>query len=414
MTAAPNPDWAAFRARFPVTERAVYLNTGWSGPSARHVVEAMIRRAEREAFDGPTSPDVRHEKALLVREARAALAGLIGCSGDELALMSTTTEGINLVLRGLGLGPGDEVLTCNMEHSSVMVPCYDLRRRAGVDVAVVRSSADETLVELAHLFERAMSPRTKLVVLSHISYNRGTRLPIERIISAAHEAGARVLLDGAQPVGQIAVDVRALDVDFYAFPVHKYVLGPDGAGALYVRPDLVERLAPLAVAHGASEYYDFEGHWTPNDTTMRKFEITTHSGPLLAGVVAATALLQETGMAAIESRLRALAGSLIEGLQRIPDVAIRGPLDPPLRSALVTFTVGEQDPNETCAALWQLARVVGRVVNDKRVRLSIAPFNNERDIDAALAAVEQLAARGLPPGALTAQQYKDLILEDDD
>jgi L-cysteine/cystine lyase len=407
-------DWPAFRARFPVTEHCVYLNTGWSGPSARDAVAAVAARAEREAFEGPTMPEVRHEKALLVRQARAAFAGLIGATPDDIALTSTTTEGVNVVLRGLGLGPGDEALTCNMEHSSVMVPCYDLRRRAGVDIAAVRSSAEESAEELARLFEQALTPRTKLVVLSHISYNRGTRLPVERIIRAAHAAGALVLLDAAQSVGQIEVDVRALDVDFYAFPAHKYVLGPDGVGALFVRPDLVERLEPLAVAHGASEYYDFEGHWTPHDTSMKKFEITTHSGPLLAGAVVAAVLLQSIGIPAIEARLRSLADRLIDGLQRIPGVALRSPLDPPLRSALVTFTIEGRDPNETCAALWQLRRVVGRVVNDKRVRLSVAPFNDESDIDAALDAVEHIATRGLPPDALTAQQYKELIAEEDD
>ena len=414
MTAGPAVDWSEIRSRFPVTERCVYLNTGWSGPSAREVVDTMARRAEREAFDGPTMPDVRHEKALLVRETRAAFAGLIGATADDIALMSTTTEGVNLVLRGLGLGAGDEVLTCNMEHSSVMVPCYELRRRAGVDVAVVRSSAEEPGDALSRLFEQAITSRTKLVVLSHISYNRGTRLPVERIIRAAHAAGALVLLDAAQSVAQIEVDVRALDVDFYAFPAHKYVLGPDGGGALYVRGDLVERLQPLAVAHGASEYYDFEGNWTPRDASMKKFEITTHSGPLLAGVIAATSLLQSIGIAAIEARLRALTDRLIDGLERIPGVALRSPLDPPLRSALVAFTVGDQDANETCAALWQLRRVVGRVVGDKRVRLSLAAFNNESDVDTALEAIEQLAARGLPPGAIGAEQYKELVAEDDD
>jgi len=115
-------DWAEFRARFPVTERCIYLNTGWSGPSSRATVRAMQERLEREAFDGPTSLDVRHEKALLVGKARAAFAALIGADEDEVALGYTTTEGVNTVLRGIGLGPGDEVLTCNLEHNSVMVP----------------------------------------------------------------------------------------------------------------------------------------------------------------------------------------------------------------------------------------------------------------------------------------------------
>jgi L-cysteine/cystine lyase len=306
------------------------------------------------------------------------------------------------------------VITCNLEHSSVIVPCYELGRQLGVEVKVVRSSAEEPMNELARLFEEAVSPRTKLVVISHISYNRGTRLPVERITGAAHGAGAFVLLDGAQSAGQIPIDVHALEVDGYSYPAHKYVLGPDGVGALYIRPELVERIAPSAVAHGASEYYDFEGHFTPVTASMRKFEMTTHSGPLLAGVGAAIGLLRDTGIDRIEARILELSTRLVDGLLRIRGAQVRSPLDPALRSGLVTFTVGDQDPNETCAALWQLRRVVGRVVNDKRVRLSVAAFNNEADVEAALGAIEQLATRGLPPGAMSAQQFKELVAEDDD
>lgn len=407
-------DWAAFRARFPVTERLVYMNTGWSGPSARQVVEAVRRRAEREAFQGPTTPEVRHEKALLVRRARAALAGLIGAREEEVALTYTTTEGINIILWGLGLGPGDELLTCDLEHSSVIVPCYEMRRRLGLEVRLVHSSGRETAEELARLFEEALGPRTRLVILSHISYNRGTRLPVERIVWAAHAHGAYVLVDGAQAAGQIPLDVHALGADFYSFPAHKYVLGPEGVAALYVRRELIERVEPLAVAHGAAQEYDFWGRYRPRLGSMKKFEMTTHSGPLLAGVLEAVRLLEETGLSAIEGRLLELADRLVRGLQAIPGVTLHSPLDRPLRSALVTFTVGDQDPNETCAALWTLQRVVGRVVGDQRVRLSLAPFNDESDVDAALEAVEHLARRGLPAGALTPRQYKELILEEDD
>ncbi len=408
------PDWEAFRSLFPVTERLVYMNTGWSGPSSRHVVEAIRSRAEREAYDGPTTLEIRHEKALIVREARSALARLIGVEAEQIALLNTTTEGVNIALRGLDLGPEDEILTCNLEHSSGMVPCYELRRQTGVTVTVLQSSAREPAEELAGLFEEAITSRTRLVVVSHVSYNRGTRLPMERIVRAAHEAGAHVLIDAAQSVGQMVVDVRALDADFYAFPAHKFVLGPDGVGALYVRPELVERVQPVAVAHGAAELFDYEGNYKPRLGSMRKLESSTHSGPLLAGVVEAVKLLRETGLPAVEPRILGLAGRLVEGLARIAGVAIESPLDGPLRSGLVTFTVREQDPNETCAALWQLKRVVGRVVNDQRVRLSLAPFNNEADVDAALEAVEQLASRGLPPDAISAEEYRRLMMEDDD
>jgi cysteine desulfurase/selenocysteine lyase len=147
---------------------------------------------------------------------------------------------------------------------------------------------------------------------------------------------------------------------------------------------------------------------------MRKFEMATHSGPVLAGVVEAARLLHETGLPDIEARLLALSSRLTEGLQRIQGVTIRGPLDPALRSALVTFTVADLDPNETAAALWQLRRIVGRVVNDKRVRLSLAIFNDESDVDAALEAIEQLARHGLPEGAMSREEYKRLEAEDDD
>jgi L-cysteine/cystine lyase len=349
-----------------------------------------------------------------VQEARAAFASLIGARARDIALLGSTTEGVNIVLRGLGLSPGDQVLTSNLEHSSVMVPCYELARQTGVEVKIARSPANETEDELAQLFEEEITTRTRLVVLSHISYNRGTRLPVERIVEAAHAAGALVLLDGAQSAGQLALDVPSLGADFYAFPAHKYVLGPDGAGALYIRPELIERVQPMAVAHGAAEAYDFDGNFTPDTASMRKFEMATHSGPVLAGVVEAARLLHETGLPDIEARLLALSSRLTEGLQRIQGVTIRGPLDPALRSALVTFTVADLDPNETAAALWQLRRIVGRVVNDKRVRLSLAIFNDESDVDAALEAIEQLARHGLPEGAMSREEYKRLEAEDDD
>lgn len=408
-------DFAAVRSAFPVTERCVYLNTGWAGPSSRAVVEAMTRRAEREAYDGPQSIDVRHEKALLVRGARERVARLIGADADEVALLYTTTEGVNTVIRGLGLGPGDEIITCNLEHNAVMVPAYVSRMRDGTAVRVLRfPSSDETAASIAETFEREMTPATKLVVLSHVSWNRGTRLPMRDICDAAHRRGALVCVDAAQSAGHIAFGVHEMGCDFLALPGHKWLLGPAGAAFFYVRRDLIERLQPLAVVHGANRSYDYRGNFEYANDTIHKFELTTHSGPVLAGLGASLELFGRTGMPEVEQRCLALADRFVAGLLRIDGVRITSPLHPSVRTGIVTWQVAALDPHQVAAALWQLDRIAVRVCNDARVRACFHVFNDESDVDRTLAAVRQLARHGLPPGTPSPDEWKSRLLEAED
>lgn len=388
---------AAPQRTFPIRERCVYLNTGWSGPSSTEVVEAMRLRAEREAFDGPTSPDVRYEKAEIVRGVRARAARLIGADIDEVALLNTTTEGMNTALRGLGLGPGDEVMVCNLEHNAVMVPAYYARLREGFAVNVVRlPSTDETASSILDEFERAMTPGTKLLVLSHVSWNRGTRLPMPDICEMAHARGALVCIDAAQSAGHIDFDVCELNCDLLAFPAHKWLLGPDGAAFMYVRRDLIERLQPLAVVHGANRHYDYHGNFDYANDSIHKFELTTHSGPVLAGVAVALDAAIQVGVGVIEAHCLELADQFVAGLQRIGGVRLTSPLDPSVRSAIVTFTIGEHNPHQLAAALWSLDRIVVRVCNDARLRACVAAFNDVRDVNRTLVVVEHIARQGLP------------------
>ena len=407
-------DWAEIRAQFPVTERRIYLNTGWSAPSSRAVVAAMQARLEREAYDGPTTLEVRHEKGMLVRRARGAVAGLIGADIDEVALVYTTTEGVNTVLRGIGLGPGDHIITCNLEHNAVMVPSYMSRLRDGVDVAVVRLRGDEDANGIVRAFEAAMTPRTRLLVLSHVSYNRGTRLPMREICAMAHVRGALVAVDAAQSAGQIAFDVHELACDFLALPGHKWLLGPDGAAFLYVRRDLIPMLQPLAVVHGANAGYDFEGHFDYANDTIHKFELTTHSGPVLAGLTESLGMVAGIGTPAVEARCLELADRFVAGAERIGGVRITTPLHRSVRSGIVTFTIGDLNPSETVAALYRDAGVVARVCNDRRVRVCFHIFNDETDVDRTLEAMERLARHGLPAGALSEAEYKAMLLEAED
>jgi L-cysteine/cystine lyase len=412
-------DWNEVAGRYPVTSRAVYLNTGWSGPSSAAVVEAMRARAEREAYGGPTSPDVRHEKGMLVRGVRERFAALIGADMDEVALMFTTTEGVNTVLRGLGLGAGDEVVTCNLEHNAVMVPSYMARDRDGVALNIVRlPSRDETAASILDAFERAFTPRMRLLLLSHVSWNRGTRLPMRELSEMAHARGALVAVDAAQSAGHIGFDVREMGCDFLALPGHKWLLGPDGAAAFYVRRELIERLQPLAVVHGANRHYDYEGNFEPATDTIHKFELTTHSGPVLAGLAVAMDEIAAISAPAVEARCLELASRFIAGLRAITGVRITTPLDASVRSGIVTFEIGSDagplDPHRAAAALWALDRIVVRVCNDRRLRACFHIFNSERDVERALAGVEALAARGLPDGTPSADEWKAMWMDGED
>ena len=375
----------------------------------------MRARAEREAFDGPTSPDVRHEKAEIVRGVRARAARLIGADIDEVALLNTTTEGMNTALRGLGLGAGDEVIVCNLEHNAVMVPAYYARLREGFAVTVVRlPSTDETATSILDEFARAMTAATKLLVLSHVSWNRGTRLPMREVCEVAHAHGALVCVDAAQSAGHIDFDVREMGCDILAFPGHKWLLGPDGAASLYVRRDLVERLQPLAVVHGANRHYDYHGNFDYANDSIHKFELTTHSGPVLAGLTVAMDTAMEARIPAIESHCMALGDRFVEGLQRIKGVRITSPLHRSVRSAIVTFAIAELDPHQTAAALWAEDRIVVRVCNDARLRACFAAFNEIEDVDRTLSAIERLAGSGLPAETPAAEAWAAYVRDGED
>jgi L-cysteine/cystine lyase len=342
---------------------------------------------------------------------RSAIASLIGADDDEVALIYTTTEAMNTVLRGIGLVAGDEVVVCNFEHNAIMVPAYLARDRDGIALTIVRFRADEDAAQMLDAISAAMTPRTRLLLLSHVSWNRGARLPMREICAMAHARGALVAVDAAQSAGQVAFDVREMDCDLLALPGHKWLLGPDGAAFLYVRRDLIERVQPLSVVHGANRRYDFEGHFEYANETIHKFELTTHSGPVLAGIEVAMQMTAELGVPAIEARCIALGSRLIDGIGRIAGVRITTPLDPSVRSGIVTFEVREENPSEVCAAMYGIAKVVARVCNDRRVRVCFHVFNDESEVDRTVEAVAQIAAHGIPAGTPSEAEYKAMLLE---
>ncbi|MBI4301135.1 MAG: aminotransferase class V-fold PLP-dependent enzyme [Chloroflexi bacterium] len=403
-SAKPTWDIQSLRQEIPATQRVIYLNTGWSGPSPRTVVEAVKERLEWESYEGPTSRHVLESWLQLQGQVREAVARFVGASAEEISLTQNTTEGINIVTNGLPWRRGDEVVVCRLEHSSVVIPAYYLERRYGVRARVVPLQPADGKDTILDKLESALANHPRLLILSHVQYSTGLRLPLAEIQKMAHERGILVLVDGAQSVGQIPLNVDELGCDFYAFPGHKWLLGPDGVGALFVRRDLIPQVEPTKVSGRAVSNYDFEGTWVPNTLPIRKFELTTTSGPLWSGLMAAIAFLDSIGIGNIEARMAVLVSQLRRLLMAVPGVTVWSPSRVEMASGLVSFSLEGVEPQAVTSFLWDDARIVARsVALPPSTRLSVAFFNTEEEIEVAVGTIARLASQ---KGALGAHKAK--------
>jgi len=384
-------DVAAFRAELPLTQAMVYMNTGWSGPSPRRVIERIVEQLRYENEVGPASREVLDSHRAITAAAREAAAQLLGATADEIVLTDNTTHGINIVLTGLRWRDGDEVLTCNLEHPSIIVPVHYLPHRGAIAVRSATLTASDTAADIVAKLEAALTPRTRLLALSHITFTTGSRLPLAEINALAHRHGALVLWDAAQSVGHIAVDLAATDTDFYAFTGHKWLLGPDGAGGLFIRRDLIESIEPLFVSGAAALSYDVE-HMEPRTDSVRKFDLTTRSAPLLAGFVEAARMHVEFGPATLEARAVGLAARLRAALIAIDGVNLTSS-GGDTATALVAFAVAGVEPRQVTEQLWERGRIVGRsVASPAATRLAVAFFNTEDEVDRVVDVVRALVA----------------------
>jgi selenocysteine lyase/cysteine desulfurase len=223
-------DLEQLRARLPALRDVTYLNTGTLGVMAEPVLERYAEALQRvERFGHARWDEVR----AIAEVARQRLAELVGACSEELAFTGNSTDGLALVLASLRWSPGDRVMTSDQEHPALLLPLSAVSRRHEVTVHqfTVGSTPEETIVSFA---ERLEEVRPRLVAFSHVSCETGLRLPVERLVSMAHEHGALVLLDVAQSVGQCRVDLRGLGVDFAAGNGHKWLHGPKGTGFLFV------------------------------------------------------------------------------------------------------------------------------------------------------------------------------------
>jgi L-cysteine/cystine lyase len=357
------------RSQFPVLEGGAYLNAGTCGP-----VPAAARQAAVDAWDYATAEGrsgAFYARLIpLAEELRDRYASLLNARPDDVALTAGTSDGCAHVIASLGLGPGDEVVIADDEHPGVTGPLIAAREQRGVRV---------TAVPLAEI-PGAIGQNTKLVACSHVSWHSGAVAPVAEIVAAAGETP--VLLDGAQGVGAIGVDVAALGVDFYAGSGQKWLCGPVGTGMLYVSPEWTERLASPGPSYG--------GLTDPSAglagglvTTVRRHDTPLRDLSTVAAAVAAFDVLAAAGFEDLQARGAALAARLAEAL------AARGlAVVPRGATTLVAWEVAD---DATAVATRDRLQEAGVTIRDlpgaARLRASVGGWNAQDDLDRLLAAL---------------------------
>lgn len=386
-------DLPRLRAGIPALTNSIYLNTGTFGPMPT-VVADEIRRAYGEIEQqGTFSPAIFWQMELEGFEVvRGLVAALLHAQAAEIALTRNVTDGINIVLHGLDWQAGDEVILTGHEHPSGTVPWLALAERAGVQLRWLELIDDAD--EIVARFERLLGPRTRLAQLSHVSCLTGLRLPIERLCALARQAGVLTLVDGAHAEGQFAVDVAALGCDFYAACGHKWLLGPQGVGMLFVREDLVEVLRPMWLGWDVAQPFDRLNRSFQLQSTAARFEQSTRAWPLYLAFGKAVEHIEGIGLAAIEARVHALRRQFVADLVAIPGVTLLSPMDPVLGTGLVTARLAGWPFDVLQQRLWEEHYIITNVIREfDALRFSLAFFTSQTELDITLEAISAASSQ---------------------
>lgn len=390
---------AAVRAGLPALAAGIYLNTGSVGPLPAETAHAMAELAERELTIGRAHPADWPEAVARIDEARAAVAAVLTTDVDRVALTQSVTHGMNVAAWAIDWRPGDRVVTTGHERAGGIGPLYVLRDRIGVEVVVadIGDARDDDATLAA--FDVAVAPGTRMVAISHVLHTTGARLPIRRIADLAHARGALVAVDGAQAAGAIPVDVVDLGVDLYAVAGQKWLLGPEGTGALYVATQADDRVGMTTAGWHAYERIDSVGTAVPH-RDARRFQASGYHRPSVLGLARSIGwLTMYVGLDWIHRRGTALAASAADRLAAIPGVRVLTPRE--RMATLVTFTIdgwpAEAIVDELGARVFAIVR---SIPDPDACRLSVGFFNTEDEIDRVARTVELLAAHtpdSLPP-----------------
>jgi selenocysteine lyase/cysteine desulfurase len=378
--------WDAIRDQFLFQDGLIMMNNGTVGPMPKPVFNTLMQTFKVQA----TKPvDVYAYLPSKKEAVRTRLAEFINASPDEVAIVRNTTEGMNFSANGLDMQEGDEVLISSMEHPGGTHPWKIKEARYGIKITEVPIGLPpQNVDEFVNAFRNAITPRTKVISVSHTVYISGLISPLKELSQMAHEKGILVAADSAHGLGMLDLDMKELGIDFFATSPYKWLGAPTGVGVFYVRKDVQDQLWPTITTSG----------W--DQDTARKYEtLGQRADALIIALGEALNFQNYIGRSRIERRIKALAGYLKQELKKIPGVKLHTPEDPYLSGGLTAFSIAGVDPQDIVDYVREKYNIVIRTVGSREAgtygcRVSTHMYCSYDMIDQLLEGIRTLVRHG--------------------
>ena len=380
--------WNSVRKQFPLKEGQTYFNNGTMGPTPSYVLDKMMHHmlhynVEAATIDYKNDSGPKLLTGYFPYEAlRTKLAKIINCDYREISLTQNATFGMNYVGMGLELNPGDELLNTNQEHGGGFGAWQLLAKRKGCiyKQANLPEPANDPQ-EIVDVIFKQVSKKTKVIAIPHMVSGYGTVIPVKEICQRARKMGIFTVLDGAQCVGQIPVDMKDIGCDAYYSSLHKWLLAPAGSGLLYINKDVASNIWSTIAS------YNWDNQ---EDHGFRLMQNGTGNAGLLAGYDAAVDFFNTIGAEQWLGRIKELGMYLRDGLKQIPHVTIYSSTNEEMAAGITTYGVTGISGPDLQQTMWDRERLQPRSVGEKMIRHSVHIYNSKEEIDRALQVVESL------------------------
>ncbi|HEY0462393.1 MAG TPA: aminotransferase class V-fold PLP-dependent enzyme [Pyrinomonadaceae bacterium] len=385
--AADEDFWATVQQAFSVTRGIVNLNNGGVSPSPRMVTEAFVRYTwQQEDATAYTMWQLLEPQSETIR---TGLAEIFGCDAEEIAITRNASESLETLLMGMDFKPGDEILTSTQDYPRMLTTLRQREMREGLKLNLIKVPvAPRDVNDLATPFERAVTPRTKLILVSHQINLTGQIMPVKKVCEMARARGIETIVDGAHSFAQFDFKQADLGCDYFGTSLHKWLYAPKGTGMLYVRREKIPKIWALMASEDR------------NKSDIRKFEeIGTHSAAMRLAIGEAILFHNAIGGKRKEARLRYLSRYWMNKLKDIPKVGFNTSFDDAQSCAIANFKIEGIDPVQIGSFLMAKHRIFTTpIVHDEFTGIRITPnvYTTLWELDRFCEVVTQIAKNGLP------------------